>query len=501
MSLSRMGFCNVQKLFVSVLVVAISSVCSASVSTNVPLDHWGYDAMDKLIGQGLVLSDLMATKPVSRMEMARLIDEVESNIAKQPKTNPIIQGIVVRLREEFAHELIRLNSLTGTPSAGFVKPLEDPYFRYVRTQQMPDLENEQGDLFGRGSNQRFGFSSRSTLSDRFAFYLHPEYESPSIEDASVNLVEAYGKARLGNVEIQAGKDSLWWGPGYHGSLIMSNNAEPLTMLKVANAQPILLPWLFRRLGPLRGTLFVSELEKGRNKSEARLSGLRLNFKPLPDLEMGLSRTMMFGGKEHASTHMSDYLRILWPGNKKKENHMAGFDLSYRARLPRAVPAESVKLYGEYTEEDSKQWRPLLGAQINDILKTGRTDLRIEYAKTFVGGSPGAFYSHPVFGSGYTYDGRIMGHHIGSDARDLFLRLTHYLTPNLVLGLEYDKQTYIYQSTGVRSRSEVDQYGVDIRWFTKRNWEIRAAYRHEEYKDHAFLSGDNQIIDIGLVYDF
>ena len=490
-----------QKLAVPVLVMAILSVCSASISTNVPLDHWSYDAIDKLIGQGLLVSDLMATKPVSRMEMARLIDEAESSISEQPRKNPVVQGIVTRLREEFGHELTRLDSLSGTTSAGFVKPLEDPYFRYVHTQQMPDLENERGDLFDQGSNQRFGFSARSVVSDRFAFYLHPEYESPSIEDASVNLVEAYGKARLGNFEIQGGKDSLWWGPGYHGSLIMSNNAEPLTMLKIANPQPILLPGLFRKLGPLRGTVFVSELEKGRNKSEARLSGLRLNFRPVPDFEIGLSRTMMFGGKEHASTHMSDYLRIFWPGNKKRENHMAGFDLAYRAQLPRVLPAESIKLYGEYAEEDSKQWRPLLGAQINDVLKTGRTDLRIEYAKTFVGGTPGAFYSHPVFGSGYTYDGRVMGHHVSSDARDLFLRLTHYLTPNLVLGLEYDKQTYIYQSTGVRSRSEVEQYGVDIRWFTRRNWEVRAAYRYEEYQNHAFLKGDNQIVDIGLVHDF
>ncbi len=497
-----MAFYNMQKLLIPVLVAAIYSVCSAQVSTNVPLDHWSYEAVDKLIGQGLVLSDLMATKPVPRMEMARLIEEVESNIAGGPKASPVVQGIIARLREEFSHELGRLNATTGATSGSFVKPLEDPYARFVDAQQMSDLENERGDLFDRGSNQRFGFSARSALSDRFAFFLHPEYESPSVEDTRVNLVEAYGKARLGNYEIQLGKDSLWWGPGYHGSLIMSNNAEPLTMLKVGNPQPTLLPGPLRRLGPLRGTFFVSELEKSRNKSEARLSGLRLDFKPLPDLEIGISRTMMFGGSGNSNAHMSDYLQTLWPGNKRKDNHLAGFDLAYRAKLPQALPAKSVKLYAEYTGEDSNHYRPLLGAQVNDILKTGRTDLRIEYAKTFLGESPGVFYAHPVFGSGYTYDGRTMGHHIGADARDLFLRLTHYLTPNLIIGLEYDRHTYLYsRTTGLRSRSEVEHFGVDVRWFTRCNWEMRAAYRYEEYKNHAFLKGDSQVIDLVLVRDF
>ena len=57
------------------VIIAVVCPCFGLVSTNVPLDHWSYDAVDKLVGQGLIRSSMLTTKPVSRLEMARLIAE------------------------------------------------------------------------------------------------------------------------------------------------------------------------------------------------------------------------------------------------------------------------------------------------------------------------------------------------------------------------------------------------------------------------------------------
>ncbi len=35
-----------------------------------------------------------------------------------------------------------------------------------------------------------------------------------------------------------------------------------------------------------------------------------------------------------------------------------------------------------------------------------------------------WYDHHIYTSGYTYDGRIMGHHMGSDSRDLFAEISY-----------------------------------------------------------------------------
>jgi hypothetical protein len=112
----------------------------------------------------------------------------------------------------------------------------------------------------------------------------------------VEWIAAYGKVGLGPFEIQAGRDSLWWGPGRHGSILMSNNAKPFTMIQITNPQPIQLPWIFRALGPVRGQWFLTELEKDRHVPEAKLTGVRLSVKPHPLWDLGFSRVVMFGGR-------------------------------------------------------------------------------------------------------------------------------------------------------------------------------------------------------------
>ncbi len=501
-----------QKILFSILIGILTVSCWASVSTNVPLDHWGYTTIDQLIAYGFIHSDLMTIRPVSRLEMARLIDEAQTKIKNTRETNVFILAHANRLAREFEYEMDVISSPYGTSTASFLKPIEDPYIRYVNARKTPNLENESGDRFREGSSTRLGFSSRGKIADRFAFYVRPEHRTPDGDDRGFNLRNSYGKSALGQFEIQVGKDSLWWGPGYHGSLIMSNHAEPFTMYKVSNPHPILLPGILRRLGPMRGVFFITELEKNRTVSEPKMTGLRLDFKPHPNLQFGVSRTLMFGGKRNGKVGLNDYLQIFRPKNvqdyrnkaaltSSRENQLAGVDVSWRIGLPRHVPIRSVKLYGQYIGEDMTgitSFRPILGAQVNDLFRKGRSDLRIEYAKTSLGSSyPGAYYTHGTFANGYTYKGQVIGHHMGTEARDLFARLTHCLTPDMTLGLEYNRQTHLANDP----HTKVDYWGTDITWFGPCNLQLQARYRQVRYQDHPMLSGNNSIFDVGVICDF
>ena len=107
-------------------------------STNVPLDHWSYDAIDKLIGQGLIDSSMMATKPVSRFEMARHIAEADEKFQRLNSSNEIIAGILERLKKEFEPELATTGAVDGKPILDFAKPIEDPYLKYVYAKETPD---------------------------------------------------------------------------------------------------------------------------------------------------------------------------------------------------------------------------------------------------------------------------------------------------------------------------------------------------------------------------
>lgn len=468
------------------------------VSTNVPVSHWSYDLIETIADARLIQSDLLSTKPLSRMEMARLIQEAREQLKAKNLTNGIYDSMVAKLEQEFTVELEQLNLANHALFFGFLKPVEDPYVRVVYSDQTPDYENQQGDRFSSGTNIRSGFATRGQLASWAAFYLHPEFESPSSQER-VELIEGYGKVGLGPFSLELGKDSMWWGPGRHGSLSMTSNAEPLTMLKVTNDHPILLPGFLKVLGPVRTVFFVTELESNRTIPKAKLTGLRVNLKPTPNLEVGLSRTIMFGGVGNAPIGLWDYGQILWPKNiQGEEDQFAGFDWSWRLPLPDFIPARTIKLYGEFYGEDAAgfhQYRPLFGFKFTDLFNQGgKTDLRIEYVKTHVGRYPNTFYQHSIFKSGYTYEGRIMGHHVGTGAKDIFVHLTHWLSPDLRVGVSFDR----WESLLTSPRPTTDQTGIDLLWFGPKNLQCEAQYRYESNKNQtSTFNGDNHIFDVRL----
>jgi len=399
--------------------------------------------------------------------------------------------------------LITVGALDGEYVGDFIKPIEDPYIKYVFADEKTGLENQRGDVFDKRSNYRLGFASRMKFFDTAAFYFNPEYvDSSSDPDRDIELIEGYGKVNFGNIEVEVGKDSLWWGPGYHGSILMSNNAEPFKMVKISNPRPTQLPWIFSGFGLFKGTWFLTELEKDRFIPEAKLTGLRLNFKPHPAVEIGLSRAIMFGGSGQPGVGLRDYFDMFRPQREQLENNqLAGFDTSVLMPLDRKMPAKSIKLYAEFIGEDiadqlalPSKWGRLFGMQLNDILRTGRTDLRVEYVDNHRSGKPNVFYTHDVYQSGYTYKGRTIGHHMGSDARDLFFRVTHYLKEDIVLGLEFDRE----KSLSSTPRQTTDKLAFDLTFFTSNNWQLRTGYRYENSENN---TQDNHIFHLQLIHDF
>lgn len=484
-------------LLALILLIPLPSL--AAVSTNIPLSHWSYDAIETLADAGLVQSGLLSTKPFSRLEMARLLAEAQEH-ADPNEPDSLYAQLLDRLELEFTYEIQSLSDDSDDFSSSFVKPLEDPYLRYVFTDKTRDYENQQGDQFRRGSNTRAGMAMRGQFRNRAAFYLHPEFEDPSSQNQT-EFIEGYGKVAVGPVDIQLGKDSMWWGPGRHGSMLMSTNAEPFTMLKVANDEAIVLPGILRFLGPMRATYFLTELESDRTIPDTKLTGLRVDFKVTPNFEVGLNRVIMFGGQGNAPIDWKDYMQIFWPKNVQgQENQLAGFDWSWRLPLPDYWPARTIKLYGEWAGEDAAgfhQYRPMFGFKFIDLFKKGgKTDLRIEYIKTHVGRYPTTFYNHSLFTSGYTYEGRIIGHHVGTGARDIYAHLTHWLNPSLRAGLSFNR----WESLTSNPRAQTDQTGADILWFGPKNLQCQAQYRYEFRQDQSPY-GDNHIVDLRVGFRF
>jgi len=253
---------------------------------------------------------------------------------------------------------------------------------------------------------------------------------------------SYASGILGNWIFTAGWQDRWWGPGWDGSLIMSNNTRPMPAISISRnaSEPFDLPVL-RWLGPWQLRMFQGRLEGNRFVPHTLLTGMRLSFKPVPNLEIGMSRGIQWGGTGRPQG-FSTFLRALAGrdnvGQKgvtsanQPGNQLAGFDARWTSplfNLPYAI-------YTQWIGEDEShgapiQYMAIMGGEIwgswSDAGASWR--LHVEYADTaahLLGGSlqnRNVAYVHAIYRSGYRYYSRSLGHSIDGDGRSLSLGAT------------------------------------------------------------------------------
>jgi hypothetical protein len=502
-------------------VLAGLALCSSALalsSVNVPLDNWSYDALDKLQGFGLIQSDIYSMRPYTRLEFARLVNEaISAEAYKEKKLPPLINHLLEKFQLEFRSEL---EEVTTEPvkTSTFFKPAQELQARYAyvagdprqftgfpkdrnfkinATDGTPLFPNNEGINYTQHYNFSFQVASSARLWDDVSLYAEPVFilreNKTNIDNedhAAVDLHTGYAKVSQWNVEIEAGRDSMWWGQGYHGTLLLSNNAPPLDMLKLSNPNPTVLPWYFSYLGLFKYTIFCARLEEDRDFPHALLGGAHLAFKPHPLFEFGVTGTLLFGGEGAPNPGI--------PGGGGQEDGLMSFDA--RLKIPFLRNAE---LYAEYGGEDTQSTRwyefvfrdvaYLLGIYFPKIFDDGRTDLRIEYANNaFKQSFPshvGFWYGHGIYTSGYTFDRMILGHAMGPDASDFFVRSTHYLSDKWRLGLDYDNMENGLTLAKVVERTNAA--GLDITYDVNSWLSISGRYVHGFVSNYNMLKGIDQ----------
>jgi hypothetical protein len=245
--------------------------------------------------------------------------------------------------------------------------------------------------------------------------------------------ESYLSVPLGNWVITPGAQTRWWGPGWDGSLIMSNNgrAFPGVSLQRQSSRPFETPWL-SWIGPWSFTMFHGQLEEDRFIPNTKMQGMRFTFKPWETVEFGLSKVSQWGG-DGRSNSLSDFFDVMFntygDDNNTVGNSLAGFDARWRSPFMQNAP---FAIYGQMIGEDEFSNLPAkylwqVGAETwgyYDKLK-GSYRLYLEYANTVSSFddllSPelkdtfNIAYNHSVYRSGYRYQNDVLGHAIDSDS--------------------------------------------------------------------------------------
>jgi hypothetical protein len=340
-------------------------------SPYVPLDSWIYPDLERLAALGYIHTEFLSMRPWTRTECARLVEEAGATIREKETHTAEASRIYDALAREFS--LVPETSDPDPPGAEPSRNLhvESLYTRLLGISGQPlndsyhfgqTLINDFGRPYAEGFDPVTGFSGWTNWG-RFALYARGEYQhspaapgySQGVQDLiaqidmtpvqpahpvpeinQFTLLDTYALTKISNWDLSFGKQSLWWGPNRGGSLLLSDNAEPICMFRVARDIPFTLPGLLGRLGPVKAEAFFGQLAGNHFPPRPFFHGERLSVKPTENLEFGISRTAEFGGVGRPltfgslfNTYFSPKSSVWYPAWDNPGQRNGGFDIAYR----------------------------------------------------------------------------------------------------------------------------------------------------------------------------
>jgi len=470
-------------------------------SANVPLNSYVYDYLEKLDGLGYLQEMRVGAKPYTRMQVAKWVQQLAVNMDLRPDVPPYAQTMLSELQKTFHQEL---TTLEGSPQQNVISlkewTLGETYYKGntmshqgTTSTYQPLNINQNGYRYAPHANEVLSLRLEGNVNNHFVISASPHISYDNRDHTSSSLESAYVKTKLNNVDIQFGKDAMWWGQGSRGSLLLTNNATPQTALKITNIDPMKPSGFFKFLGPTNASFFYSILEN--NRTDVRypsLVGFRGDFTPTSNFTFGAARTSIVGGEGHM-LHKSDYWKFMTGHNAETANgdqwnSIAGGD--FRWRIPKW---SGLQLYGELYGEDQahafsiipipSKVASLVGIYIPRLSTNGDWDAHVEIAHTTT-----PWYKHSLYTNGYTYEGDIMGDAMGNNAKRYYTKLTHFTTNGTQLALNLERVTQQYSNTYPQT---IDSLWLSMRTKMEQDMFINAAFGVANIKNVGYTGGNKE----------
>jgi hypothetical protein len=501
----------------------------AEASVNLPLHHWTYEAIDRLVAMGLVNDAMVVSKPYSRKQaaryVARALERIEGASDSMEGQRALAEPLLERLVGEFRPELADLGAVPSASGAS------GSWFRYGgRAQLEADAfsvghggsglgvrfrENRGGEYYANGEQVQSDFRGWFEIGDYLSVVAQPKYISNSYalgQGATNNAHNAYMrelsvKLSVANIAFEVGRGTQWWGPGYRGSLLLTDQAFPTDMVKLGSEESFRLPWVLRDLGEWKINSFLTQLERDRDSPRAKVFGLRVGYLPTSWLELGIARLTQFDGRAFPG---QSFPKTVIKAYGSAPNALGANDVNeqvmidFKARIPHAdylIPFPSgMQIYGEIGSEDKWSKFPLSttaavlgGIYIPQLFSGDSMDLRFEYADTDWGRRmtgdrhSAGWYNNATYASGMRYRGQPLGHWVGTDGIDYFLRTTRHMRDDLQLGVTWDHSLRGRNNPVSEKKQEV---GMDVTWWMTKQLQLTVAYTYQHIENPGQITGIN-----------
>lgn len=516
-------------------------------SPYVPVDSWVYPMFDRMAALGYMHSGYEGMRPWTRIQCARLVEEIGENLANDEGINGEAQKLYGTLAQEFAEETKRLDGNANVGAA-----VDSIYTRntVISGTSLRDgyhfgqtIINDYGRPYGEGFNNVTGVVTHAVAGPLF-FSMQAEYQhAPSVASDPLSVLQAtsaqdgtlplpdgqpaINRLRLlessvgftfRNVQFSFGKQSLWLGPGDSGPYLFSDNAEPVTMFRIDQLGASEIPGLSRILGAFKTEFFGGRLSGQQWVSadgklfgpgigdQPFIHGEKISFKPTKNLEFGMGFTAMFGGPDLPVTWRNFFRTYsnfdVGPGSvSDPADRRSTFEFSYR--LPRL---KDIMIYADSLVED--EFSPLgssrpsmrMGVYFPKMPKIPKLDLRMEGLYTDAPGQKtrGFIYWNGRYVSGYTNDGNLLASWVGRQGRGGQAWATYWLSAKDKIQLTYRhaEADRVFIGGG-----RLNDFGANATFDLVHHWSVSGLLQYEQWNFPVLRAGNqtNVTTSIQLTY--
>ena len=303
------------------------------------------------------------------------------------------------------------------------------------TTLYPHLYGQFEDSFAFTTDMAYRFLYGDIFDD--VFQDESKYRQLEGQLKNRTAVNGYLKFKMPWAELLVGQDNLQWGPGYHGNLLVSANPLAFDMLKFQST--------FKSVSFTGFTAVLKDMSEEIN--DKFISGHRAEGYFWDRFGFGISEVVVYGNRFEPgylnpfNIYLINEQTISRADSRSPgsgDNVFASVDLRLR-------PFNNFEIYGELMVDDGnpaasfKHWDTkfgiLGGVYLTDLFGLQDTDFHAEY--TFVNQYT---YTHVNPFNVYRHFTSVIGHHIGTDADNLWIEIRRRFSDKLetVFGYELER---------------------------------------------------------------
>jgi len=496
-----------------------ASTCFSQ-SANLPLDHWAYSFLPRLEAKGLISSYELRTRPLPRARIALLINQIESNAAKNPQWMTRSDWkLLEQLESDLGDELVShpRNDKPISPEPHLIHWQEENAVvsfdllgrqeirSYRGRQYQPDVLLSEttlgGRLRGRLGN-RIGFSAlagntltRGENRDPEDENFDPSQGSPVVtsgDNVYRDVAEAYFSWDNPWLRIEAGKDQASWGPFYNGGLAISANSPPADLIRVS-----------LRLKRLKFTYLHSWLRS--SLGAKYLAAHRLDVMVMENLFLGVGETVIYGDRALEPSYLNPFMlyHIAEHHLGDRDNNNLFIDLTLTRIRNLSLFAEwyidDMTTTASWTNYFGNKFGWAIGGLWSDAIGLPNIDFHFSYRKI----SP-YVYSHWDSLNIYTHYDRIIGNQLGPNADNITLEIGNQFGRDfrVLVSADYTRKGHGEANTETRPRTgtqkdflkgtiqEQRRVGFRIIDQVYRDLYFSIAYWYVDTRNLSFISDNN-----------